>query len=155
MLYASYPFYLANRPESPNEDLEVTDKYSGELATRVALAGRDDIDRAIAAAVEAAEPMRRLPPYERQAVLNHCVRRFTERADELALALCIEAIGLLAGDILPPTKRTLVGGSRFGKSPNRLAHPLMRRVKNTLRLCDWCHGRGVDPLVRRRRRSGL
>ncbi len=29
--------------------------------------------------------------YERQAVLQHCVKRFTERADELAEALCIEA----------------------------------------------------------------
>ena len=41
--------------------------------------------------VEAAEPMRRMAPYERQAVLNHCVRRFEERSDELALSLCIEA----------------------------------------------------------------
>jgi len=29
--------------------------------------------------------------YERQRVLQHCVRRFQERADELARALCIEA----------------------------------------------------------------
>ena len=29
--------------------------------------------------------------YERQAVLDHCVRRFTERAEELAMSLCIEA----------------------------------------------------------------
>ena len=46
-LAASYPFYLANRPESPNQDLEVVDKYSGEVATRVALADDADIDRAI------------------------------------------------------------------------------------------------------------
>ena len=35
--------------------------------------------------------MRRLPSYRRQAVLAHCVARFEERAQELALALCIEA----------------------------------------------------------------
>jgi acyl-CoA reductase-like NAD-dependent aldehyde dehydrogenase len=35
--------------------------------------------------------MRAMKGYERQAVLNHCVKRFTERADELATALCIEA----------------------------------------------------------------
>ncbi len=35
--------------------------------------------------------MARMAAYERQAVLAHCVRRFTERADELAHALCIEA----------------------------------------------------------------
>ncbi len=91
MLAKSYPYYLANRPEAPNRDLAVTDKYTGEVATRVALADDRAIDRAIGKAVEAAEPMRRLAAYERQAVLQHCVRRFTERSDELAGALCIEA----------------------------------------------------------------
>lgn len=87
----AYPFYLANRPAAPNTDLAVTDKYTGEVAARVALAAAEDIDRAIAAAAGAAEPMRRLPPYERQSILNHCVKRFQERYDELAMALCIEA----------------------------------------------------------------
>jgi acyl-CoA reductase-like NAD-dependent aldehyde dehydrogenase len=32
-----------------------------------------------------------MPPYARQEVLEHCVRRFRERSEELALALCIEA----------------------------------------------------------------
>lgn len=86
-----FPFYLANAPESPNADLEVTDKYSGEVATRVALASPEDIDRAIAAAAAAAGPMRRLAPFERRAVLEHCVRRFSERSEELAQMLCIEA----------------------------------------------------------------
>ncbi len=91
MLRDSYPYYLANAAEAPNADLEVTDKYSGEVATRVALADDVAIDRAIGLAVEATEPMRELPAYARQEVLNHCVARFSERAEELALALCIEA----------------------------------------------------------------
>ena len=91
MLREAYPYYLANRPESPNQDLEVVDKFSGDVATRVALADEDAIDRAIDAAVAAAEPMARMAAYERQAVLMHCVDRFTERFDELAEALCIEA----------------------------------------------------------------
>ena len=91
MLAPSYPFYLGNEPHAANTDLAVTDKYSGEVATRVALADAAVIDRAIELAVAAAEPMRRLAAYERQAILNHCVRRFTERAAELAEALCIEA----------------------------------------------------------------
>ncbi|KPF72476.1 aldehyde dehydrogenase [alpha proteobacterium AAP81b] len=90
-LNATYPLYLANKAEQPNTDLEVTDKFTGEVATRVAMADAATIDRAIAAAVEAAEPMARMAAYERQAVLAHCVRRFTERQDELAHALCIEA----------------------------------------------------------------
>ena len=91
MLSKSYPYYLAGKASAPNTDLAVTDKYSGEVATRVALADTDAIDRAIAAAVEASEPMREMAPYERQAVLEHCVARFRERADELAESLCIEA----------------------------------------------------------------
>lgn len=91
MLKKEYPYYIANKPESPNHDLEVTDKFSGEVATRVAMADEETIDRAIDAAVKTVEPMRELPAYERQNILNHCVARFTERADELAEALCIEA----------------------------------------------------------------
>ena len=90
-LAATYPYYLANEPVAPNHDLEVLDKYSGEVATRVALADDAAIDRAIQAAVEATEPMARMAAYERQAVLDHCVLRFKERFEELADALCIEA----------------------------------------------------------------
>lgn len=91
MLQESYPYYLANRPEAPNRDLEVTDKFTGEVATRVAVADAASIDRGIAAAAAAAESMRKLPPFARQEVLNHCVARFRERFDELSMALCIEA----------------------------------------------------------------
>src|SRR5688572_7885384 len=87
----SYPLYLANEAQTPNLDLEVTDKYTGKVATRVALANAAIIDAGIAATVEAAEPMARMPSYARQEVLAHCVKRFQERFDELAYALCIEA----------------------------------------------------------------
>lgn len=90
-LKKTYPYYLANQAVCPNDDLEVTDKYSGEVVTRVALADTEVIDQAIAAAVKAARPMRLMPPYERKAVLEHCVRRFKERREELAEMLRIEA----------------------------------------------------------------
>jgi acyl-CoA reductase-like NAD-dependent aldehyde dehydrogenase len=90
-LKPSYPLYLANEALSPNQDLEVTDKYSGKVATRVAMADAATIDKAIGAAVEATRPMAEMAAYERQAVLSHCVTRFQERFDELAYALCIEA----------------------------------------------------------------
>jgi acyl-CoA reductase-like NAD-dependent aldehyde dehydrogenase len=91
MLESSYPYYLANRPQAPNQELEVYDKFRGEVATRVAMADTAAIDAAIGAATRAVKPMRRLAAYERRDVLQHCVRRFAERAEELALALCIEA----------------------------------------------------------------
>jgi acyl-CoA reductase-like NAD-dependent aldehyde dehydrogenase len=86
-----YPLYLANEALQPNTDLAVTDKFTGDVATRVALADAKMIDAAIAAAVDAALPMARMASYERRDVLQHCVDRFIERQDELAYALCIEA----------------------------------------------------------------
>ena len=86
-----YPLYLANEAQQPNTDLEVTDKYTGEVAFRCALADAKTIDAGIAAAVEAAEPVARMASYERQDVLQHCVDCFKERYDELAFALCVEA----------------------------------------------------------------
>ena len=91
MLNKSYPYYLANQPQQPNTDLVVRDKYSGRIATRVAVPDAKTVEKAIAAAVKATTPMRNFKPWARQAVLRHCVQRFSERRDELAEALCIEA----------------------------------------------------------------
>ncbi len=90
-MQSSFPYYLANEPHSPNTDLDVIDKFTGEVATRVAMADAQTIDAAIAASVQAAEPMQEMKPYQRQEILNHCVKRFTERFDELAMSLCVEA----------------------------------------------------------------
>jgi acyl-CoA reductase-like NAD-dependent aldehyde dehydrogenase len=86
-----YPLYLNNEAQQPNADLEVTDKFTGEVAFRVAQADAATIDKGIAGAVAAAEPMARMASYERRAILQHCVERFDERFDELAFALCVEA----------------------------------------------------------------
>jgi acyl-CoA reductase-like NAD-dependent aldehyde dehydrogenase len=91
MLAETYPMYVGGEAEAPNHDLEVIDKYTGEVATRVPLADAATIERGIALAADAAPAMAALPAYERQRVLMHCVRRFEERAEELAAALCIEA----------------------------------------------------------------
>ena len=91
MLDPTYPYYLANRPVAANTDLEVTNKYTGEVATRVALADPAAIDAGIAAADQATRAMRQMPAYARQDVLMHCVARLTERHEEMSKALCIEA----------------------------------------------------------------
>jgi len=91
MLETSYPYYLANQPVAANTDLEVLDKYTGKPATRVAFADAATVDAAIAAAHAARDAMAAFPPDARRDVLEHCVRRFSERQEELALALCIEA----------------------------------------------------------------
>ena len=44
----TYPLYLNNKAAQPNADLEVTDKFTGEVAFRTALATPEIIDQAIA-----------------------------------------------------------------------------------------------------------
>ena len=91
MLDKTYPYYLAGKAVAANTDLEVLDKYSGKRATRVAFADTATVRKAIAAATKAAPAMAAFAHDARRDVLEHCVARFTERHEELALALCIEA----------------------------------------------------------------
>ncbi|MBF6023551.1 aldehyde dehydrogenase family protein [Lysobacter niastensis] len=91
MLAKRYPYYLANQPVSANTDLDVLDKYSGKRATRVAKADATAVRKAIVAAHRAREAVAAFTPDARRDVLEHCVKRFSERFEELALALCIEA----------------------------------------------------------------
>ncbi|MDH3198958.1 MAG: aldehyde dehydrogenase family protein [Candidatus Krumholzibacteria bacterium] len=91
MLKERYPYYLANRAVAANADLEVSDKYTGEVATRVALADDAAVAEAFARAEAARAAMRDMRAYQRQTVLAHCAGRFAERAEELAMALCVEA----------------------------------------------------------------
>jgi acyl-CoA reductase-like NAD-dependent aldehyde dehydrogenase len=91
VLRPAYPYYLANAALAPNHDLEVRDKYTGDVATRVPLADAAAIETAIAGSVAAAPAMAALAAFERRDVLLHCASRFKDRAEELALALCVEA----------------------------------------------------------------
>ncbi|MFO1481582.1 MAG: aldehyde dehydrogenase family protein [Turneriella sp.] len=87
-----YPYYLANHPVTTSAaSLRVTDKYTGENYAEVALATPEVIDNAIAAAVAAEKPMSQLASFERRAVLEHVLTRVSERSEELAHLLCIEA----------------------------------------------------------------
>jgi acyl-CoA reductase-like NAD-dependent aldehyde dehydrogenase len=91
MLRESYPYYLGGVAVAANTDLPVTNKYTGAVATRVARADRTVVAQAIGAAQEAFAATRRMPAFQRQAVLSHAVERVTQRQSELAEALAIEA----------------------------------------------------------------
>ena len=92
-----YPYYLAGEPVPANADLEVRDKYTGEVAARVALADDAAIDAAVGAAADAAPAMAALPAHARASALSRCARTFAERAEELARVLCVE-VGKPIGD---------------------------------------------------------
>ena len=70
MLKDTYPYYLANDPVAANTDLVVTNKYTSEPATRVALADAATIDEAIGASVRAFDQTRKTPAFQRKAVVT-------------------------------------------------------------------------------------
>jgi acyl-CoA reductase-like NAD-dependent aldehyde dehydrogenase len=86
-----FPLYLANKPVAPNYDLEVRDKFTGDVIARAAQADAALIDEALRKAQEAVRPMREMPAYRRQAALERLVSRVRERQEELATLLCAEA----------------------------------------------------------------
>ncbi|MEX1024917.1 MAG: aldehyde dehydrogenase family protein [Planctomycetota bacterium] len=87
----SFPYYLANEAVHANRDLAVVDKFDGTIATHVARADADAIERAIAAAAGCRDELRRWPAWRRKRVLEHVVKRLGERRDELAKILAVEA----------------------------------------------------------------
>ena len=91
MLKEVYPYYLGSEAVYANTDLAVHDKYSQDLACRVALAVEDVIEQAITKAVDASEAMRKFAAYQRRDVLEYCVEQFRARSEELAYSLCVEA----------------------------------------------------------------
>lgn len=90
MLRPVYHCWLAGAPVDTGRALTVRNKYTGEAAATVALADAAAMQRAVSAAAEAFARTRRLPAYERQAILQHVVRRVGERAEELAHVLAVE-----------------------------------------------------------------
>jgi acyl-CoA reductase-like NAD-dependent aldehyde dehydrogenase len=85
------PLWLGSEPVTTASEIEVRDKWTGASAAAVAEADAGVIDRAIASAAGAARAMAELPAWRRQAILSHCVTRFTARRDELAELLIVEA----------------------------------------------------------------
>jgi acyl-CoA reductase-like NAD-dependent aldehyde dehydrogenase len=90
-LKEAYPYYLAGKPVYANQLLKVTDKYTNEVATFVALADSEVINEAIQKAVESQEELNKMSSYQRRDILNHVVEQVKKRHDEFSLSLAIEA----------------------------------------------------------------
>ena len=88
---------------------DVTNPFNGDVIDTVPVASRADVDRALAAAVGAADRQRHTPAYDRQAILLRAADLADERVDELARTISLESGKLLteatgeasrAGDML-------------------------------------------------------
>lgn len=86
-----YPFYLGNQPLTSKTKSSVLDKYTGKEISKVSMADRSTLLKAIELAEAATKPMRALAAFERQEILLHCVNCFKEREAEFIDLLCMEA----------------------------------------------------------------
>lgn len=86
----TYPLFLANKALDTKNYLAVADKYSQIEFAQVALADQALLEKAILTALKAEKPMAELKPFQKQAILLHCVKRFHERHDELVQVLIQE-----------------------------------------------------------------
>ena len=73
------------------ETYEVRSPYDGAPVAVVHRAGPDDVERAIAGAVEAFATTRRLPSWQREQILEGISAGIAERREELARAIALEA----------------------------------------------------------------
>jgi acyl-CoA reductase-like NAD-dependent aldehyde dehydrogenase len=101
---ADYPFVLAGKPARSADVLDVLNPYDGSATGRTWLAGDAEFDAAADAAVAAAPVMRRLPAYERGAILLRASAELAERKDESARTL--------AGEAGKPLKDALIEAER-------------------------------------------
>jgi len=82
--------YVAGRWRSAPLEDAVTNPYSGELVDTVPRATPRDVEDAIAAAVEGARAMRRLPAYDRAAIMGRAADLVEDAVDELARTITAE-----------------------------------------------------------------
>lgn len=85
------PIYCGgNFVETPHK-LEVRNPYNGEIAGITFLAGHSELENAINAALEAREPMRRLPSYRRYEVLMQIASGIETMKQVFAETICRES----------------------------------------------------------------
>jgi glyceraldehyde-3-phosphate dehydrogenase (NADP+) len=93
--------YVSGQWRSGGAQDEVANPYSGEVVATVAQAGLEDVDSALAAAVEGARQMRRLSPSERAGILERAAALCDAEVDALATLITSEtgkAIGEARGE---------------------------------------------------------
>jgi betaine-aldehyde dehydrogenase len=77
-------------PMAPSGMLDVTDSGSEEVIASVVAVGREDVDRAVAAARRAQEAWAARPVAERADMLDRLQAGLLQRADEIAQLICAE-----------------------------------------------------------------
>lgn len=83
-------FFLAGQWQDRDEVIEVINPYRGDVIETVPKATTDDVETAIASAVEGAKVMAAMPPYERFLMLRKAADVLREREEELGTLISQE-----------------------------------------------------------------
>jgi acyl-CoA reductase-like NAD-dependent aldehyde dehydrogenase len=87
----TWPALVAGEAVNEGEFIEVRSPSDGRVVGRVLRPTGAHVERAIAAAVEAFEVTRKMPAFERQAILRRITQAVSERREEFAQMICAEA----------------------------------------------------------------
>jgi acyl-CoA reductase-like NAD-dependent aldehyde dehydrogenase len=98
------PFYLAGSWERSSQPLPVTCPFDNSLVGATWLAGEAEFERATKAAVDAAPVMRKLPAYERAAILMRAHAELVARREEIGRTIAGE-VGKALRDALAEADR--------------------------------------------------
>ena len=135
------PFFLAGAWESSNQPLPVTCPYDNSIVATTWLAGDEEFERATQAAVDAAAVMRRVPAYERAAILMRAHADLVARREEIGRTIAGEA-GKALRDALAEADR--------GTQTFQVAAEEARRIGGEVIPMDLApHGRGRVAFTRR------
>ena len=83
-------FWVAGRPATGEDTLEVTHPYDGSLVGTVSVPTADQVERAVAAAHAVRGEAARLSAAARATALQHVSRRLAERSEEIARLITAE-----------------------------------------------------------------
>jgi acyl-CoA reductase-like NAD-dependent aldehyde dehydrogenase len=84
-------FYIDGEWREGSSYKELISPYSGDVLAEIPMADEADVDSAIEAAYRAKRVMRKLPAHERASILERFVQKLSERADEAAEIIALEA----------------------------------------------------------------
>lgn len=84
-------FYIDGEWQEGVSYKDLSSPYSGDVLAEIPMATEEDVDRAIQAAYRVKRVMRKLPAHERAAILERFVQKLSERSDEAAEIIALEA----------------------------------------------------------------
>lgn len=84
------PAWIAGRAEQSDQTLSVHHPYDGVEIATVCVPSAEQVERAVAAAVDVAREFRSTPAHVRAAALDHVSRQLAERAEEVAEMITAE-----------------------------------------------------------------